>query len=215
AARAASSPGDTPPRAGSPSRLTCRNTCSGGRSVCCTASAKVDATASLLAASAAGSELPPPRWHFVGQLQTRKARSVARYAYAVHSLDRPELATRLADAVEQAERGPLQVFLQVSLDGDPARGGVSPGELAALAAAVTARKQLSLRGVMAVAPLGADPGAAFEQLASLSRTLRAEHPQADAISAGMSDDLEEAVRHGATHLRVGSALLGRRSPVFG
>jgi pyridoxal phosphate enzyme (YggS family) len=183
------------------------------------ATAKLEATASLLASSlastSAGSEPPAPRWHFVGQLQTRKARSVARYAYAVHSLDRPELATRLADAVQQAERPPLQVFLQVSLDGDPARGGVSPGDLPALAAAVAAREQLSLRGVMAVAPLGADPGAAFDQLASLSLDLRAEHPHADAISAGMSGDLEEAVRHGATHVRVGSALLGRRSPVFG
>jgi uncharacterized pyridoxal phosphate-containing UPF0001 family protein len=133
----------------------------------------------------------------------------------VHSLDRSELATKLADAVQQAERSPLQVFLQVSLDGDPARGGVSPGELAALAAVVAAREQLSLRGVMAVAPLGAEPSAAFERLASLSRTLRAEHPHADAISAGMSEDFEQAVRHGATHLRVGSALLGRRSPTFG
>lgn len=156
-----------------------------------------------------------PRWHFVGRLQSRKARSVASYATAVHSLDRAELVDRLSDGVARAGRPPLQVFIQVSLDGDPTRGGVLPAGVPALADAVAADPHLVLRGLMAVAPMGADPDAAFSRLADVSATLRAEHPDADAISAGMSGDLAAAVRHGSTHVRVGTALLGRRPPLFG
>jgi uncharacterized pyridoxal phosphate-containing UPF0001 family protein len=101
------------------------------------------------------------------------------------------------------------------LDGDPARGGVLGDDVLALADAVAARSQLRLRGVMAVAPMDADPRAAFADLAGVSARLRAAHPQAVAISAGMSADLEEAIAHGSTHVRVGSALLGRRTQVFG
>lgn len=156
-----------------------------------------------------------PRWHFIGQLQTRKCRSVATYAHAVHSLDRLELVDRLADAVTRAERAPLGVFVQLSLDGDPHRGGVLPADLAALADAVAGRPELRLRGLMAVAPLGADPDAAFADLQAASMRLRESHPDAVEISAGMSEDLEAALRHGSTHIRVGSALLGRRSPLIG
>ncbi|HLY33914.1 MAG TPA: YggS family pyridoxal phosphate-dependent enzyme [Jatrophihabitantaceae bacterium] len=162
-------------------------------------------------------ELPEPvRWHIVGQVQTNKARSVASYAHAVHSLDRPKLAAALDAAVTAAgRREPLGVFIQVSLDGDPQRGGVPIDRFVPLADLVGSATGLALLGVMAVPPLGADPARAFAQLAELSVRLRAEHPQASAISAGMSDDLEAAVRAGATHVRVGTALLGRRSPVFG
>jgi pyridoxal phosphate enzyme (YggS family) len=173
------------------------------------ARAKVAETAGLLAGA------NPPTWHFVGRLQSRKARSVASYAGAVHSLDRPELADKLADGVAAAGRPPLEIFVQVSLDGDPDRGGVPVAGMSAVAAAVAARVELRLRGVMAVPPLGRDPDAAFGELADVSRTLRDHHPQADAISAGMSEDLEAALRHGSTHVRVGSALLGRREPLFG
>jgi PLP dependent protein len=157
----------------------------------------------------------PPTWHFVGRLQSRKCRSVASYASAVHSLDRAPLAAKLADGVLAAERPALDVFVQVSLDGDPDRGGVPVGGVAEVAAAVAEHSQLRLRGVMAVPPLGSDAHAAFARLAEVSLALRADHPGADAISAGMSDDFEAAIRHGSTHVRVGSALLGRRSPVFG
>jgi pyridoxal phosphate enzyme (YggS family) len=173
------------------------------------ARAKVAETAGLLAGA------HPPTWHFVGRLQSRKARSVASYAGAVHSLDRPELADKLADGVAAAGRPPLEIFVQVSLDGDPDRGGVPVAGMGAVAAAVAARIELRLRGVMAVPPLGRDPDTAFGELADVSRTLRDHHPQADAISAGMSEDLEAALRHGSTHVRVGSALLGRREPLFG
>ncbi|MBN9619656.1 MAG: YggS family pyridoxal phosphate-dependent enzyme [Actinobacteria bacterium] len=174
------------------------------------AAAKVAATAELL-----GAEVSAPNWHFVGRLQSRKCRSVASYAAAVHSLDREVLVDRLADGVEAAGRGPLPVFLQVSLDGDPERGGVPAAGVADLAAAVTERPQLRLRGVMAVPPLDSDADAQFARLAEVAAELRSRHPQADGISAGMSHDLEAAVRHGSTHVRVGTALLGRRPPVFG
>ncbi|MDT4932548.1 MAG: dependent protein, partial [Pseudonocardiales bacterium] len=171
---------------------------------------KVAEVRGLLASGA-----PQPRWHFVGQLQSRKTRSVAGYAHAVHSLDRPALVERLADGVRQVGRPPREVFIQVSLDGDPDRGGVEVAGLLPLAGEVAARPELLLRGVMAVAPLGADPDAAFAGLAAASARLRAEFPHADAISAGMSADLDQAIRHGSTHVRVGSALLGRRAQVFG
>jgi hypothetical protein len=134
----------------------------------------------------------------------------------VHSVDRGKLARALADAVAAVDRDqPLDVFVQVSLDGDPARGGAAAAELAELADTVAARRELRLRGVMAVPPVNWEPAAAFEQLAQLSTRLRADHPDAAAISAGMSDDLEAALAHGSTHVRVGTALLGRRAPVFG
>jgi pyridoxal phosphate enzyme (YggS family) len=155
------------------------------------------------------------RWHLVGRLQTNKARSVVTYARAVHSLDRPKLARALAEAAAERRPEPLEVFVQVSLDGDPERGGVAEAELSALAEAVASRPQLQLRGVMAVAPIEADAEAAFAKLAELAARVRSDHPGADAISAGMSDDLEAAVRNGSTHVRVGSALLGRRAQVFG
>jgi hypothetical protein len=176
------------------------------------AAAKVEDTARLLASVR---QAGPPRWHFVGRLQSRKCRSVARYAHAVHSVDRLELVDGLADGVRRAERPPLGVFVQVSLDGDPARGGVVAGEVVPLADAVAAADGLDLLGVMAVAPLGGDPDAAFMRLAEVSEMLQARHRGAVAISAGMTADLDEAVKHGSTHVRVGSALLGRRDPVFG
>ena len=162
----------------------------------------------------AGERAAAVRWHFVGRLQTNKARSVASYARAVHSVDRVRLADALGQAAEHT--GPvdeaLEIFVQVSLDGDPQRGGAAPGEISAVADAVTAHRSLRLRGLMAVPPLGTDADAAFGALAALSLRLRERHPGADALSAGMSDDLEAAVRHGATHLRIGTALLGRRPP---
>jgi PLP dependent protein len=154
----------------------------------------------------------PLRWHFVGRLQSNKARSVARYAHAVHSVDRDSLVGPLSRGATEAGRV-VGVFVQVSLDGDPARGGVVPSGLPALADAVAGAEGLELAGIMAVAPLGADPDAAFAPLEVLSQRLRAGHPGAWRISAGMSTDLEAAVRAGATHLRVGSAVLGERPPL--
>ncbi|HET6209920.1 MAG TPA: YggS family pyridoxal phosphate-dependent enzyme [Jatrophihabitans sp.] len=152
---------------------------------------------------------PPVRWHFIGRLQTNKARSVVGYADLVHSVDRPELADALAHAAEQAGRR-LPVLVQMSLDADPDRGGSTSSRLLELADRVADRPALQLSGVMAIPPLEADPDAAFEVLAEVAERLRANHPTAVIVSAGMSADLEAAVRHGATHLRIGTALLGRR-----
>jgi pyridoxal phosphate enzyme (YggS family) len=161
-----------------------------------------------------GTGADPIRWHLVGRLQTNKARSVVGYAAAVHSVDRPKLARALADAAGEGRETPLDVFVQISLDDDPDRGGVAVGDLDRLADAVVERPELRLRGVMAVPPMGADADTAFARLGELSQHLQTVHPGADAISAGMSDDLEAAVRHGSTHVRVGTALLGRRGQVF-
>jgi pyridoxal phosphate enzyme (YggS family) len=179
------------------------------------ASAKLAEVAELRRTGATDAPARDLRWHFVGRLQSRKARSVATYAHAVHSLDRPELVEQLAAGVTRAGRERLDVFIQVSLDGDPARGGVVGDDVEALADAVAARAELNLRGVMAVAPMAAEPRAAFADLAEVSARLRTAHPEAAAISAGMSADLEAAIAHGSTHVRVGSALLGRREQVFG
>ena len=152
------------------------------------------------------------RWHMVGRVQTNKARAVVQYASAVHSVDRPKLVHALADAAAARHGDPIEIFVQVSLDDDPGRGGAPPVDVPVLADLIAASEALRLRGVMAVPPLGADPDVSFARLAQVSEQLRERHPRADAISAGMSDDLEAAVRHGSTLVRVGSALLGRRGP---
>jgi pyridoxal phosphate enzyme (YggS family) len=155
-------------------------------------------------------------WHFIGRLQTNKARHVAEYAHSVHSVDRTELVVALADGVRRIDRPePLQVFVQVSLDGDPERGGVVGDDVRRVAAAVAAHEELQLAGVMAVAPIEADVDSAFATLAEVSARLQSEFPQARAISAGMTHDYEAALRHGSTHVRVGTALLGRRSDSIG
>ncbi|GAP55229.1 UPF0001 protein Cgl2153/cg2364 [Arthrobacter sp. Hiyo6] len=159
------------------------------------------------------------RWHFVGQLQSNKAKSVVRYAHAIHSVDRAQLATALGRAMaterERTGRGPLECFIQVSLDEESAghRGGASASQVLPLAEQLSGSGDLRLAGVMAVAPLGSDPDRAFEKLAGISARLRAEYPAATAISAGMSQDLEAAIRAGATHLRIGSDILGSRPAV--
>lgn len=151
-----------------------------------------------------------PRWHMVGNLQSNKARSVAAWAQEVQSLDRTKIANALAKAVAQAERPPLDVLIQVSLDGDPARGGCPIASVPELANVVTQRGELRLRGFMTVAPLHSDVNAMFGRFAELTERLRHEHPGAVEISAGMSGDMEQAIAHGATCVRVGTALLGSR-----
>ena len=158
-------------------------------------------------------ELPDARWHFLGRLQRNKAGSVAAYASVLHSFDRPELVTPLANGVRKHERDHLDVLIQVSLDGDPDRGGALLDTVTALADEAAATGVLRPRGVMAVAPVDADPDAAFATLREIADRLRAGHPDATVISAGMSADLEPAVRNGATHLRIGTALLGGRPPL--
>ncbi len=147
--------------------------------------------------------------HFIGQLQSNKAGSVAHYADVVQSVDRAKVVRALDRGAEQAGRR-LEVTVQVNLDEAQGRGGVAPGEVRALADLVAAAGSLTLRGVMAVAPLGGDPRAAFARLREVADGIRSDHPDATWVSAGMSGDLEAAVAEGATHLRVGSAILGSR-----
>lgn len=151
-------------------------------------------------------------WHFIGQLQSNKARSVAQYAHMVESVDRPKLVRALSHAVESTGR-PLEALVQVCLDDRPGRGGAAPQDVPGLATAVAEAPGLTLRGVMAVAPLDSDPDPAFARLAEIAAEVTAEHPAATVVSAGMSADLEAAVRHGATQVRLGSAVLGYRPPV--
>jgi pyridoxal phosphate enzyme (YggS family) len=148
-------------------------------------------------------------WHFVGQLQTNKAASVARYATFVHSVDRLRLIYALGAGARRAGRV-LQGLIEVSLDGDPARGGAPADQVPGLAEAVAAEAGLVLAGVMAVAPLGVPPADAFARLGDSAAVVRAVRPAATVISAGMSGDLEAAIAAGATHVRIGTALLGDR-----
>ena len=163
--------------------------------------------------------------HFVGQLQTNKARQVAAWADVVHTVDRARLVAALDRGAEQAGRD-LDVLLQVDLDApgeadeqghadgghraSGSRGGAPADGISALADEVGRAEHLELRGVMAVAPRGGDPERAFAALARVADGVRSAHPRATLVSAGMSGDLEQAVAHGATHLRVGSAILGPR-----
>jgi pyridoxal phosphate enzyme (YggS family) len=172
-----------------------------------------DQEAAAKAAECAGLGLT---WHFIGQLQTNKVRSVVSYADMVHSVDRPRLVDALGREAVRAGRE-VDCLIQVALDAAPGeggagRGGAAPQEVPALAGLVAKTEGLRLRGVMAVAPLGEDPSAAFARLRAVAERVREEHPTADVISAGMSGDIPQAVANGATHLRVGTALLGRRKP---
>ncbi|HZP15625.1 MAG TPA: YggS family pyridoxal phosphate-dependent enzyme [Nocardioides sp.] len=151
-------------------------------------------------------------WHFIGGLQTNKAAAVARYAGVVESVDRIELIPRLARGAAEAGRE-LAVLLQVSLEpGAGGRSGAAPADLDRLAEAAT-QAGLDVRGLMAVAPLGEDPAAAFGRLAEVRAEFLRDRPTATVLSAGMSGDLEQAIAAGATHVRVGSAILGSRSSV--
>ena len=160
-------------------------------------------------AALAGSGQEDLTLHFIGQLQSNKAGHVAGYADVVQSVDRAKIVAALDRGAHAADHR-LRLLLQVSLDGDTARGGVLPEEAAHLADEVEGHELLSLKGVMAVAPLGVDPDDAFARLREVADGIRARHPGADWLSAGMSADLEAGLRHGATHLRVGTAILGSR-----
>ncbi|MDO5629369.1 MAG: YggS family pyridoxal phosphate-dependent enzyme [Mobilicoccus sp.] len=167
-----------------------------------------EASAKVAELDAAGER--PERVHFIGQIQSNKAASIARYADVVQSVDREKIVSALEKGARAADRR-LEVLLQVDLDGDAAgRGGVAPSALPALAERAGASDVLTLRGLMAVAPLGWEPERAFGRLAELHEQVMRDHPGATWRSAGMSGDLEAALAHGATHVRVGSAILGDR-----
>jgi pyridoxal phosphate enzyme (YggS family) len=163
--------------------------------------------ANELAQLVAGSN---PTWHFVGQLQSNKAKNVAAYADVVHSVDRESLLIALEKATAERPR-PLDVFLQVNLTSAPGRGGVNPAELETFAERVAGASGLNLLGIMAVAALDEPLESEFEKIAKLSQKLISVAPQAKFISAGMSQDFETALAYGATHLRIGTAITGKRN----
>jgi len=151
-------------------------------------------------------------WHFIGQLQSNKARAVRRYADVIHSVDRASLVDALAGG-DPAERKHevLDVLVQMNLTSDGARGGASDlDDMLALATKIAAEKSLALRGIMAVAPLDESPARAFARVKAASDTLRQDFPAATWLSMGMSHDFSEAIAHGATHLRIGTAITGYR-----
>jgi hypothetical protein len=145
-------------------------------------------------------------WHYQGEIQSRKLRDIAQWADVIHSLDTASHIAKL-DSVAASE---IDIFLQLSLDGDPSRGGVIESDLPALADAALASSHLNLMGLMCVPPVAQDPRAAFTEIAAIHRRFIARYPAAISLSAGMSGDFEIAVDCGATHIRVGSSILGSR-----
>ena len=145
-------------------------------------------------------------WHFVGQIQSNKARAIARYTSAIHSLDRDSVVDALVTSEHRVDG-----FIELNLTDDPGRGGVKTADdMLRLAERILAAGTIDLRGVMAVAPQDADPNAAFVHVASMSEILCQAYPNATDISAGMSADWQQAIEHGATHLRIGTSITGNR-----
>jgi pyridoxal phosphate enzyme (YggS family) len=148
-------------------------------------------------------------WHFIGQLQTNKVKSVLEYANFLHSLDRPSLLDELQKRIAERQN-PLKVFIQVNMTEDLERGGVNPADLMPFAERVLSSPGLELVGLMGVGGLEVAPEREFERLAQLSQGLQALAPEASRLSMGMSGDFETAIAYGATHLRIGTAITGKR-----
>ena len=145
-------------------------------------------------------------WHFQGQIQSNKLKSITTWANVIHSLDE----IRHFEVIEKSAPHPLDIFCQVSLDGSEGRGGVSEQKLYELAQAIEKSAIHRLQGLMAVAPLGVDPADAFSKLSAIHKAFMADFPKANKLSAGMSGDYKEAIAYGATHIRIGSSILGSR-----
>jgi pyridoxal phosphate enzyme (YggS family) len=148
-------------------------------------------------------------WHFIGQLQSNKAKSVVSYACSIHSLDRQSLLDALGKATADRQ-SPLDVFIQLNLTDDPGRGGIQDANLLAFAENVLLHPGLNLVGVMGVAALDNELERDFSLIREASEKLRTLKPSANQISAGMSEDFETAIAFGATHVRIGSAITGKR-----
>ena len=154
------------------------------------------------------SQLVSGNWHFQGQIQSNKLKSITTWASVIHSLDEP----RHFEIIEKVARHPLSIFLQVSLDGAHNRGGAGVDKLCQLAELVSGSKSHTLAGLMSVPPVEMDPMAAYSQLSVIRNEFLKRFPEADSLSAGMSGDYQTAISHGATHVRLGSSILGSRSP---
>ena len=154
------------------------------------------------------SQVVSGNWHFQGQIQSNKLKSITSWASVIHSLDDP----RHFEIIEKLAPHPLSIFLQVSLDGAHNRGGAGVDQLYQLAEKVQDSSTHTLLGLMSVPPVGMEPNQAYSQLAVIRNEFTKRFPDANSLSAGMSGDYEAAIAHGATHVRVGSSILGSRSP---
>jgi pyridoxal phosphate enzyme (YggS family) len=157
------------------------------------------------------SSLVPAHWHFQGQIQSNKIAAISSWAQTVHSLDDLSHVAKFDRAVGEIPDKRLNIFIQISLDGDTSRAGVRGDDLFSLGQAISSTKKLDLVGLMVVPPVQAEPEKAFSEVAELAQRFRQEFPMAQSLSAGMSGDYEIAIAHGATHIRVGSQILGPRA----
>ena len=157
------------------------------------------------------SALVSAHWHFQGQIQSNKIAAISSWAHTVHSLDELSHVAKFDRAVGEIPEKRLDIFIQISLDGDTSRAGVRGDDLLALAHSISSTKNLDLVGLMVVPPVQAEPEAAFSEVAEIAQRFRNEFPMARSLSAGMSGDYEVAIAHGATHIRVGSQILGPRA----
>lgn len=162
----------------------------------------------------AKSEEVQGNWHFQGQIQGNKLKSITKWAHFIHSLDSHDHLEKIATLCKERQSAPLGIFIQVSLDGAHGRGGVLAQDLSRLADAVISTAGIQLMGLMAVAPLGVEADKAFAELAVIHGAFSKNYPSASALSAGMSGDFESAISHGATHIRLGSSILGSRTPAM-
>lgn len=154
----------------------------------------------------------PSTWHFIGAIQSNKTRQIARHFDWVHTVDRDKIATRLNDQ-RPPERGALNVCIQVNIDEEPQKAGVTPVALYDLASSVAQAPNLRLRGLMCLPRQrgpGENPREPFARLRALLDALRPDHPDLDTLSMGMSGDLGAAIAEGATIVRVGTAIFGPR-----
>jgi len=157
------------------------------------------------------SALVSAHWHYQGQIQSNKIAAISSWAQTVHSLDDLSHVAKFDRAVGEIPGKRLNFFIQISLDGDSTRAGVRGDELIAMGQAISSAKNLDLIGLMVVPPVQAEPEKAFSEVAELAQRFRQEFPKAQSLSAGMSGDYEIAIAHGATHIRVGSQILGPRA----
>ncbi len=158
------------------------------------------------------SALVSAHWHFQGQIQSNKIAAISSWAQTVHSLDELSHVAKFDRAVGEISGKRLNIFIQISLDGDTTRAGVRGDDLLALGQSISATENLDLVGLMVVPPVQAEPEKAFSEVAQIAQRFRNEFPTAQSLSAGMSGDYEIAIAHGATHIRVGSQILGPRAP---
>ena len=158
------------------------------------------------------SALVSAHWHFQGQIQSNKIAAISSWAHTVHSFDELSHVAKFDRAVGEIPEKRLDIFIQISLDGDTSRAGVRGDDLLALAHSISSTKNLDLVGLMVVPPVQAEPEKAFSEVAEIAERFRSEFPTAQSLSAGMSGDYEIAIAHGATHIRVGSQILGPRAP---